>query len=329
MTKKVTAREIARRLGVSQSTVSRVLSDAEGYTYNQETRKRILEEAARMGYRPHAVARSLRERRTRVIGFCSSNGNLDARNAFLAEIIGSLQNTCCRTGLFLLLHNFPPDTPAEERFAELMCGRLDGLVLHASPEDPLVDMLRQSHLPVVAVADALPGIPTVVCDDAAGMRSAVAHLVDQRGHRNVAFIAPEAPLASARLREETFVEEVRRRGIAPVVLRVSYEEASPVLETIGGMSAPPTAVCCWNDITALNLMFACRHAGIRVPEDLAVVGFDGLLDPRITPKCLTTTLAHWPKVSRTAVETLQALMAGEDVPPVTVMPVEFRVGETT
>jgi DNA-binding LacI/PurR family transcriptional regulator len=326
---KVTAQDIARRLGVSQSTVSRVLSGAEGYSYTAETRQRIIDEAARMGYRPHAVARSLRERRTRVIGFCSANGNLDARNAFLAEIIGSLQSACCHEGLFLLLHNFAPNTSAQDMYAELTSGRIDALVVHMSPAHPLIQKLRRSQLPVVAIADVVPGVPSVVCDDRDGMRRVVAHLADERSHRRIAFLTPTEPLGSACAREEAFVREMESRGLEPIVLRVHYEHSEPSLEWIRSMADPPTAVCCWNDLTALNLMFACRDAGVRVPGDLAVVGFDGLLDPRITPLCLSTVMAHWPEVSRVALGTLQARMAGTDVPDITTMPIQFRVGETT
>jgi LacI family transcriptional regulator len=327
--KQVTAREIARRLGVSQSTVSRVLSDAEGYSYSAETRQRILAEAARMGYRPHAIGRSLRVRKTRVIGFCSANGELDARNAFLAEIIGSLQNGCCREGLFLLLHNFAPGTSPDDMYGELMSGRIDALVVHMAPAHPLIAMLRESRLPVIALADIVPGIPTVVCDDREGMRRAVAHLADDRGHRRIAFITPSAPLGSACVREEAYTQEMERRGLEPVVLRVHYEDADPALPVMRSMPDPPTAACCWNDLTALNLMYACREAGVRVPEDLAVVGFDGLHDPRITPLRLTTVMAHWPDVSRMALQMLQTLMEGGHTPDVTVIPVDFRVGETT
>ena len=103
---KVTARQIAERLGVSQATVSRVLRNVPGYQYSQQTRQRIQEEAERMSYRPHAAASSLREGRTRVIGFHNQKSELDARNVFMAEVIRSLQQACLEIGHLLLLHNF-------------------------------------------------------------------------------------------------------------------------------------------------------------------------------------------------------------------------------
>ncbi|MGC8668120.1 MAG: LacI family DNA-binding transcriptional regulator [Chthonomonadales bacterium] len=325
---RTTARQIAAKLGVSQSTVSRVLSNAPGYQYSAETRRRILQEAERLAYRPHAVGRSLRERRTRVVGFSSCYANLDARNAFLAEIIGSLQSSCSRSGHFLLLHNFQPEVTPIQKLAELTCGRIDALVLHSPAEDPLVPLLQRSQLPVVAVADAIPDMPSVVCDDRGGIRMAVEHL-EARGHSRIAFLAPTTPLASARAREAAYCHEMELRGWEPLRLLVEYEITAPALEQMMAMNPPPTAACCWNEVTALDLLHACRIRGIRVPEDLAIVGFDGLLDRRVMAKDLTTVVAGWPLVAETAIDVIHKLIKGENVPPVTTMPVTLHIGETT
>jgi DNA-binding LacI/PurR family transcriptional regulator len=326
--RRITAKEIAAKLGVSQSTVSRVLSNAPGYQYSAETRRRILQEAERAAYRPHAVGRSLRERRTRVVGFTSSYANLDARNAFLAEIIGSLQSSCARSGHFLLLHNFEPEVPPIQKLAELTCGRIDALVLHSAADDPLVPLLRRAHLPVVAVADAIPEIPSVVCDDRDGIRQAIEHL-EARGHTRIAFLAPMTPLVSARAREAAYCDEMASRGWEAIRLYVEYEITGPALAAMMEMDPPPTAACCWNEVTALDLLHACRLKGVRVPEDLAIVGFDGLLDRRVMAKDLTTVMAGWPSVAETAIEVIHKMVQGATVPAVTTLPVSFHVGETT
>lgn len=324
----VTSRQIAQRLGVSQSTVSRVLSGAAGYTYSDETRSRILAEAERLNYRPNAVGRSLRERRTRVVGFCSRHGNLDAHNMFLAEIIGDLQRACAAKGQFLLLLNFDPRLPVPTVHAELMSGRIDGLVLHADDRDPLVGLLAGSTLPVVAVADRIRSMPSALCDDQDGMAQAVAHLVE-RGHRRIAFLNPPDGLASVRDRAAAYESEMKRRGLQPICVPVAYEDAEPALDVMLSRADPVTAVCCWNDVTALVLLGACRRAGIRVPDDLAIVGFDGLIDDRIASQRLTTVVAHWPEVTAAALAALGALLAGKEVPAETVVPVTLRTGETT
>jgi len=324
----VTAREIARKLGLSQSTVSRVLSDAPGYTYSDETRRRVLAEAKRRSYSPHAVGRSLRERRTRVIGFCSRRGNLDARNTFLAEIIGNLQRGCSVNGEFLLLHNFPTSVPVNEVYGELMSGRIDGLILHADEDEPLVARLAEGALPVVAIADRIPAMPSVVCDDRDGIAQLIRHLAE-RGHTRIAFLRPDDQLASVRDRAAAYESEMTSRGLEPVYIPVEYEASEPALDLIRSVAVRPTAVCCWNDVSALVLISACRRNGVRIPDDLAIAGFDGLMDTRLMAQRLTTVVAHWPAVTESARNALDALLRGEEVPHETVVPVALRVGETT
>ncbi len=324
----ITSRDIARRLGVSQPTVSRVLSGAPGYQYSAETRKRILDEAERMGYRPHAVARSLRERRTRVVGFHSWYGHLDARNAFLAEIIGSLQRSCRESDHFLMLHNFAPGTPVGDMLGELTCGRIDALVVHTCDDDPLTERLAACALPTVAVADRVTGLPSVVCDDHGGIAEAVRHL-GERGHTRIAFIHPDVKLESAEARLGSYLREMDAHGWEPLCVPISYEEAAPALDVLRTADPRPTAVCCWNDVTALSLIRACMRSGVRVPEDLAVVGFDGLVDRRILARDLTTVDARWSEVTRVALDILHAMVRGEQVPSVTTLPTQLRVGETS
>jgi LacI family transcriptional regulator len=280
-----------------------------------------------MGYSPHAVARSLRERRTRVVGFCSGHGNLDARNMFLAEIIGSLQRGCSDGGEFLLLHNFAPGTTDDEAVGELVSGRIDGLIMHADEDDPLVRRLSDMSLPVVAIADRIANVPSVLCDDRGGVALAVAHLVE-RGHRRICYVHPPGRLASVHDRMESFGEQMTARGLEPVYIEVQYEDAEPAVERIRSLPEPPSAVCCWNDVTALILLDACHRAGLRTPDDLAVIGFDGLLDARLVWQRLTTVSAHWPEVTAAALVVLRSLLSGEPAPRETVVPASLRLGDT-
>jgi DNA-binding LacI/PurR family transcriptional regulator len=119
------------------------------------------------------------------------------------------------------------------------------------------------------------------------------------------------------------------RGWEPLPFPVLFEEAEPALEALLALPQPPTAVCCWNDLTALNLLHGCRSRGLRVPSDLAVAGFDGLLDMRITAQVLTTVTAFWPDVTLRALDTLHRQMHGEKASDVITLPVELREGETT
>jgi len=322
----VTATDVARRLGVSQTTVSRILSGTPGHRYAIETCRRVREEAERLGYKPNAVGRSLREGRTRVIGFYSF-WNLDARNVFLAEIIGSLQRACFDTGYSLLLQTFPSETPVDQVLGELTCGRMDGVVLHTPPGNPIVEGLRRTNFPAVAVTDALPGLPSIVCDDHQGVHLALDYL-EEKGHRQIAFLHPRVFIASAEARVNTFSRAMRERGLEPMLFPIEFEDVTPVLDKLLKHHTIPTAAFCWNDVTALHLLHTCRHREIRVPEDLAVVGFDGILDTQITAKELTTINAGWSEVTKAAMTVLLQRIAGDTVPEITVIPVSIRIGET-
>ncbi len=325
---KVTSRQVADKLGVSQATVSRVLRNVPGYQYSQKTRKRILEEAERMGYRPHAVASSLREGRTRVIGFHNQNSELDVHNIFMAEVIRSLQQACLEISHLLLLHNFAPDVSVSNRLAELTCGRVDGLVVHLQENGPLAKGIAQSGLPAVAIANRVESLPSVGCDDSTGIRIAIEHLVE-RGHERIAFAHSPYPLEAAQARHRAYIVEMEQRGWQPVSIPCSNHDTDTTFRALQSVTPRPTAVCCWNDVSAICLIRACNRAAVNVPNDLAVVGFDGLIDKLMMPFNLTTVDVQWARISQTAVHLLMAMLSGESVPWATNVPPTLRIGETT
>ncbi|MBC8138971.1 MAG: LacI family DNA-binding transcriptional regulator [Fibrella sp.] len=334
----VTAKDIGNALGLSQPTVSRILTGAAGYRVAEDTRVRVMQAAAQMGYRPNAVARSLRRRRTNIVGFYTGYGYVDARNAFLAAIIGSIQQAASRRRVDVLLHSMSRDTSTDDIYGELMDGRVDGLFLHTHVGDPLAERLAESDaLPVVAIADALPGIPSVVCDDESGTRALIAHLWE-RGHRRIGYVYPRTRFASVERRIGAFLTEMRERGTeseAPL-FAIDIEDTLPALAEIRAMPNPPTAVCCWNDLTAYDLIRECGQAGIRVPGGLAIAGFDGLMDPKLTPCRLLTVAANWNVIAEQAMEQLFAQIESRFCPeeesspvsPVTTLPVQLVEGDT-
>jgi DNA-binding LacI/PurR family transcriptional regulator len=127
---------------------------------------------------------------------------------------------------------------------------------------------------------------------------------------------------------EAYREQMEARGLEPVYIEVQYEDAEPAVERIRSLPEPPSAVCCWNDVTALILLDACHRAGLRTPDDLAVIGFDGLLDARLVWQRLTTVSAHWPEVTAAALVVLRSLLSGEPAPRETVVPASLRLGDT-
>lgn len=324
----VTAKDIARELNLSQPTVSRILSGDARHRVSPVTRQRVLETARRLKYQPNALARSLRQGCTNLIGLYT-NHDYDARNDFLGTLIGSLQRACEVQGLDLLLHSALHRASPDDIYGKLRDGRIDGLILHASSGDPLTELLGKSSLPVVTVADRLPTLPSVVCDDADGMRQLVEYL-KSRGYQRYVFLAPREPLGSVERRSAAFTAEVARLGLPAEnsqVIAIDAETPDVAWETLLAGDGPAVA-CCWNDRTAYHLLQLCVQRGVRVPEQLAVTGFDGFLADKVPRWQLVSVHCPWEDVAVTALNTLKRMLAGQEPLSETCLPVTLLPGDT-
>lgn len=325
MTRKpTTLREVAQVAGVTPMTVSNVLRGA-GHA-SRETCETVLRAAKSLNYHPNDLARSLTRRRTNIIGLYSGSGYMDAANEFLSEIICGLQEGCDRFGKDLLLHGKHKGRSAIDIYRELASGKIDGLVVvYATPE--LEELLADSHLPVVNVADQSAHLPSVLVDDAQGSRLLAQHL-KSRGYTRV-FYRHGAKLPSALARMKAFQDEAKTLG-----LKVSMMHSRNVdfltdaeTKTLLDPQSRGAAFVCWEDDSARTLYRFCKAHGLRVPQDIALTGFNGVIPHRQTTT-LTTIRAPWREAAATAFA-LVANYDGTDLPSQTVLPVELLVGETT
>lgn len=336
----VTIHDVAARVGVSPMTVSNVLSEntARQKHVSQETRVRVLEAVRLLKYRPNANAVSLRRRRTNIIGVYGGYNYVNAENAFFATILGGLQAGCDQHRKDLLVHGTFRGMAVSDIVNEMADGRVDGLILYSPRNHPLVEMLVESALPVVAITDALVSFPSVVADDWQGGRMQANHLAE-KGHQRVAFITSTLSLSysmtSVERRWEGFADQAKSHGMQVTRIPVPHVGNAPhVTEAdLGWLNVPPeerpTAVVCWNDLTAYDLLGCCQRMGIRVPEELAVVGYDGVMSTRGMYRRLTTVRAPWSQVASKAVTILVDLIEDKEVPPETILPGELIVGDTT
>ncbi|TDD57034.1 LacI family transcriptional regulator [Nonomuraea terrae] len=265
-----TIRNVAERAGVSKSLVSLVLRGSPHVS--EHRRQAVLQAARELGYRPNAVARSLVEGRTHLVGALVA----DLHNPFYAEFLDGLQESLHGDGLRMLIGNSQWDPAFEdeavEAFLEL---RVDGLVLLgiAPTSETLVE--ATSYTPTVVVGERdnqLDGVDIVVDDDQLGARMAIDHLVEL-GHKRIAHI--ESRRAS---RCEGYLVAMRRHALAPYIMVEAAES-----DEDGGRAAAkalltrdprPTAIFAANDVVALGVLSAAGELGLRVPEDLSVVGYD-------------------------------------------------------
>lgn len=269
-----TIRNVAERAGVSKSLVSLVLRGSPHVS--EHRRQAVLQAARELGYRPNAVARSLVEGRTRLVGALVA----DLHNAFYAEFLDGLQESLHGDGLRLLIGNsqWKPtlEDEAVEAFLEL---RVDGLVLLgiAPVSDTLVE--ATSYTPTVVVGERgtnLRGVDIVVDNDELGARLAVDHLVEL-GHRRIAHIESTCSSA-ARYRCEGYLMAMRRHALTPYIMveqgDFTEEGGRQAAHNLLTRDPRPTAIFAANDMVALGVLAAADDLGLRVPEDLSVVGYD-------------------------------------------------------
>lgn len=341
--KPATLKQIAERAGVGTTAASVVLNGSKsGTRVSEETRTAILRAAQELNYRPNGLAQSLRKRRTGIVGYFSGYQAIDPRNQYIAEVMSGLQAGCVQHGLDLLLYTPREDQTPEQIVANLSNGRLDGLVMTSRPEHPIATLMMEAHLPVVAIADPIPGLPSVVADAAAGGAMQAHHLFE-RGHRRVLYLPADFPFPSVQERYDGFVATARLLGMEVLEgqpLHGHHPELGPRedlfrlqmpagdLERLRGPERA-TAVQCWDDSPAYRVATQLSDAGFRVPEDVAVMGYNGGV-PSMEPRWrLSTIHAPWREIAVAAIDTLHARIEGIDVPELLTLPVELIVGQTT
>lgn len=292
--------DVAARAGVSKTAVSFAFNQPEHL--NEATRERILAAAAELGYRPSPIARRLAARRTDQIGLVLPQPTRDAfANAFIPELLRGIGDVCDERGVSLVIV-----PPAGGSLARAVEGALvDGLILLGlAPDHPELGLARRAGLPVVALdVDGWSDADVVAIDDVGGSTAAAEHLY-RLGHRDVAVVLiakhPDAALdeldgiSGRRLNGIRAGFDRERRELGGGVVRVRILSAEVSEE--GGRAAfaelaadrLPTAVMAITDMTAIGILNAASDAGVRVPDELSVVGFDDIPAASWTSPRLTT-----------------------------------------
>ncbi len=327
-------KDVGRLASVSPYTASVVLNGAKSNTrVSEATRERIQAAAQELGYQANKLARALGQQTTNIIGLYFGYGHLEPHDPFHAEVLTGLQRGCQARDKDLMIHYSFHRFGVDEVFAELAGGTIDGLVMLAAPDDPLVAKLKGSHLAVVAMTDRIPGIPSVLADDESGSRALADHL-HEKGHRVVLYRLCPGRSDSAGRRYRAFADRASELGMSIVEGRTAdwkgrlsaLEEAIIAARGENGI----TAVVCWGDPSAHAILSYCKSKGLRAPEDFAIAGFNGIDAPVEVAQALTTVRAYWSRVAEGAVHLLANRLEGKDeVPDLTVLPVELFLGDTT
>lgn len=303
-----TIKDVAREAGVSVATVSRVFNDSD--LVSEDTRRTVREVAARLNYWPHGVARSLITSRTHALGVLLP----DIYGEFFSEIIRGIDLAARRAGLHLLVSSSHAD--AEELVAAMrsMRGRIDGLIVMAPDvEEPVATQVCGGHFPVVLID---PGFAADECDTISianrdGAYAVVRHLL-ALGHRRVATVTGPVRNIDVRERLAGYRDALRDGGAESgpgLEIAGDFTEASGyrAAERLWAMAPQPTAVFVHNDYMAAGMLGGLSDAGVRVPEQIAVAGFDDIAMARYLNPSLTTVRVDMLELGERAVTRLLSI----------------------
>ena len=308
-----TVKEIAAAANVSVATVSRALQRPE--IVSETTRQHIHEVVKRLGYTPNALARNLRTARTRLIIALLP----DIANPFFSEVIRGIEQVAHESGYSVLLGETQSSLVREQAYADMVAARQADGIITMSPRVPAIPI--QGRLPVVNACEYVKDsqICSVYVDNAAAAAAAVEYLV-MLGHHDIAFIAgpPSSPICVDR--ELGYQQALQRAGIAlnPALAAVgdfSIEAGERAIDLLLSRAQPFSAVFCSNDEMAIGAMRALSARGLRVPEDVSVVGFDDIRFARYTSPALTTIAQPKNALGREATTMLIELLHDPTVPP--------------
>ncbi len=305
-----TISDVAKRAGVSVMTVSRVINKSA--RVSDDMIERVNRAISELNYRPNMVARGLATRHTHMIAYVFSN----LANPFFAAVSMGIQNACAEKGYTMILF----DITSAERFNEcldtLIDRRIDGVVFHhLDVRQENVDSLRSNGVCVATIDNEvdLEGVTSVNGDDYEAARMATRHLID-RGYRRIGCVHEQyedrsdenrgkkdyIQLFQRRIwknRTRGFLDEMRSASLEPVCMiegsgtaDIAFAEDKESLQRILAPENRPCALYCENDIIALAVLSESMRQGIRVPQEIAIIGHDGLdygmmLYPRLTTVC--------------------------------------------
>jgi len=312
----VSIKDIAKAVGVSHSTVSRALHNSP--LVKTETKERIQRLAREMGYSPDARARSLVMGQTRTVGVVVTT----IADPFAAEIVQAIEHTAHDHAYTVILCSSSAEPEREIAAVEMLRSkRVDGVIVTSSR----VGALYQEHLerlgvPIVLInnhsEDSGRYTYSVSVDNQHGGHLATTHLL-QLGHRRVAYVSRPSDYRSNQERFTGYCCALDAAGISfdpdlvvPGTGRAGGGERA--LSALMELDEPPTAVFCYNDMTAIGLLRAAREAGLYVPQDLAVVGFDDILLASYVCPSLTTIAQPKAEMGRRALKMALALMTTQD-----------------
>ncbi|NQF17542.1 LacI family DNA-binding transcriptional regulator [Brevibacillus sp. HB1.3] len=286
--KLVNAMEVARLAKVSQSTVSRVFTP--GSNVSEKTKKKVLEVAKELGYRPNALARGLIMNKTNIIGLAMR----DIENPFYHEVLGKFTKGLREKGYHVLFVYTENDEIQQEEITQFLEYNVEGVIVtDAYLSSKVVSQLHENNIPVVLFNRYSKDIPcySISCDNYAAAQQIAKYLFEQ-GYRKMAYITGRVNTSTSQDRQRGFCDFLQEKGLAPIIEEgdYTYKRAYEATLRLLQQEERPDVIFGANDITAFGALDAVKAMKLSVPEDIAIVGFDNI------------KMASWPSYELTTWE---------------------------
>ena len=334
--RRATSRDVAKLAGVSQATVSLVLNSVPGARISGHSRDRVIDAARQLDYHPNASARSLVRQKAGVLGLVLRQHNdFLGANAFLPRVIAGLTSVTVPAGLRLLIEPIE-DVSQPDAYSSLAReAHVDGMILSGvRSDDEQLRGLSESEFPVV-LWGRLTGsdLPFVDVDNVAAAKTAVEHLI-ALGHRRIGCITngpPQDTASASRLEGYRIALEARGLEYDPAIVRYGdFEERSgtEAMRELLGTDPRPSAVFVASDEVALGALKAARAMGLRVPQDIALVGFDDLPISEFVDPALTTMRVPARAIGAQAARMLIELITSGTTPASMLLPTELVIRDS-
>lgn len=310
-----TMEDVAARAGVSRALVSLVMRNSP--KVSEHRRRAVLDAAKDLGYQPHIMARSLASRTSNIVGVMVS----DLRNAFFADVVEGMDAAAQESGLELILNTGRRSATRERTALESLLSFRPGGVILLSPVLPAAairEAARQAPLVLVSRTSTVADIDTVNDDGEIGAGLAVDHLVSL-GHRRIVHLDGGGAFTSAP-RRKGYRAAMQRHGLEPMVVPSEHTDSAGMaavrkLLNLFSRDNFPTALVCGNDFNAVGAMSALEEAGLHVPEDVSIVGYDNTSLAALRHVALTTIDQPRTEMGRLAIEALaERLRDGRTAP---------------
>jgi len=329
--KPTSIKDIARIANVSSSTVSRALQNS--HLISRGTAERIQHIAKESGYRASAIARGLVTQKTKTIGVVVTT----IADPFVSEVVNGIEECGNDHGYSVFLANSNADPERETRVVHSFSERrVEGVVVTSSRVGALYrPLLSEMRIPIVLINNQHPGefVNSVLIENVKGSSDVTNHLI-QLGHRRIAYLGDRFGYQSDMERLTGYRDALERAGLPFTPELVVHgdgkcEGGMSGVEVLLNLPKPPTAIFCYNDMTALGALRQLNLRKICVPRDISLIGFDDLFIASYTQPPLTTVRQPRRLMGRLAMESLLKLLAGEDSATTIKVPAELIIREST